>query len=86
MSEYIISGEQIVSERRKAYEAGIRNRDESIHNLVKLLDKRQERIKALESLVRDMYGAWCATVDDYYEQRIDGYYERMTELGIEVRK
>ena len=62
-----------------------RNRDESIHNLIKLLDKRQELIEALESLVRDMYGAWCATIDDYYEQRIDGYYERMTELGIEVR-
>lgn len=43
-----------MSERIQAYEAEKRSRDESIHNLIKLLDKRQARIKALESLVRDM--------------------------------
>ena len=46
--------------------------------------KQRERIKALESLVKDMYAEWCATVDDYYAGNIDGYYERMAELGIEV--
>lgn len=44
----------------------------------------EHRITALESLVRDMYGAWCATVDDCYARNVDGYYERMAELGIEV--
>lgn len=71
--------ERVIEEQRRL----VANRDESIHNLVKLLDTRQERIKALESLVRDMYRAWLATVDDYYAQSIDGYYERMAELGIE---
>lgn len=46
---------------------------------------RQERvIEDLGALVRDMYGEWCATVDDYYAQNVDAYYGRMAELGIEV--
>lgn len=56
----------------------IANRDESIHNLVKVLDKRQERIKALESLVRDMAPFVCE------DDGIEDIERRMAELGIEV--
>lgn len=70
----------------------IANRDESIHNLVKVLDKRQERIKALESLVLDWAMAPCAVCDPWDEhfacEHFDGHDctlgIRMSELGIEV--
>lgn len=42
------------------------------------------RVGLLESLVRDMFSEWCATVDDYYAGNLNRYYERMAELGIEV--
>lgn len=66
----------------------IANRDESIHNLVKLLDKRQERIKALESLVRDMRNLMATPAWDRGGWSTDGkcveFDTRMAELGLEV--
>ena len=59
----------------------IANRDESIHNLVKVLDKRQERIKALESLVMDMYES-MNTVSEVWAY--DTYAERIADIGLEV--
>lgn len=66
----------------------IANRDESIHNLVKVLDKRQERIKALESLVRDMRNLMATPAWDRGGWSTDGkcveFDTRMAELGIEM--
>lgn len=67
-------------------------RGESIHNLVKLLDERQERIKALESLVLDWAMAPCAVCDPWDEYFACEHFDgdgctlgiRMAELGIEV--
>ena len=88
--------ERVIEHKREL----IANRDESIRNLVKLLDKRQERIRALESLVRDMreymtggteYCLSCAVRDncdlDIYgdDCGMRGVFEsRMAELGLEV--
>ena len=62
--------------------------DGDLHVLVAQLKTENARMKQrngeLRALVRDMYSEWCATVDDYYAQAIDGYYERMAALGIEV--
>ena len=67
--------------------------DESLRKIARLeetngalcaeINRQERRIRELESLVRDMYAEWLATVDDYYAQSVDGYYERMAELGIE---
>ena len=45
-----------------------------------------ERIKALESLVRDMHGLLDETCDTYFEDDYHRICERMSELGIEVEK
>lgn len=43
-----------------------------------------EREKALEELVRDMYGQWDYSIDGYYRELLADYRKRMTELGLEV--
>lgn len=48
------------------------------------INRQERRIRQLEALVRDMYGEWCGTVDDYYSDAIFAYYDRMAALGIEV--
>lgn len=48
------------------------------------INRQERRIRQLEQLVRDMYGEWCGTVDDYYSWATAGYYVSMAELGIEV--
>ena len=66
----------------------IANRDESIHNLVKLLDKRQERVKALESLVRELWEDLVGLQGGYeelgYQTSLPEFSDRMRKLGIEV--
>ena len=60
----------------------ITNRDESIHNLVKVLDKRQERIKALESLLVDVWPyVWELRIPG---RRDEEFEERFDELGLEA--
>lgn len=60
----------------------ITNRDESIHNLVKVLDKRQERIKALESLLVDVWPyVWELRIPG---RRDEEFEARFKELGLEV--
>ena len=60
----------------------IANRDESIHNLVKVLDKRQERIKALESLLVDVWPyVWALRIPG---RRDEEFEARFKELGLEV--
>lgn len=60
----------------------IANRDESIHNLVKVLDKRQERIKALESLLLDVWPfVWELRIPG---RRDEEFKERFEELGLEA--
>ena len=69
--------ERVIEEQRRL----IANRDESIRNLTALFDVRQDRIRRLEALVRDMFGMLvCACEWDV----LDGIDERMRELGIEV--
>ena len=60
----------------------ITNRDESIHNLVKVLDKRQERIKALESLLVDVWPyVWELRIPGRRDEEFEARFE---ELGLEV--
>ena len=68
----------------------IANRDESIHNLVKVLDKRQERIKVLESLVMDWSKVPCMCTRCEFFKGVEDetnciLLDRMAELGLEIQ-
>jgi len=90
-------GDGNLRERCAELEHMVETRDESIRNLVKLLDKRQGRTEELEQLVRDMY---VELVKDTMYVKPDGtefrapwadeylapIEKRMAALGIEVDK
>lgn len=82
-------------ERCAELEHMVETRDESIRNLVKLLDKRQVRTEELEQLVISLYV--CATGGDCDDCPMNGAVavrgrdikcdeldERMREMGIEA--
>ncbi|MBQ9041456.1 MAG: hypothetical protein IJ111_01410 [Eggerthellaceae bacterium] len=96
---WMARGVEIARQRKriKELEHKVETRDESIRNLIGIMDKRQGRIKSLESLVRDMaefiflpggckgcpyYASTCKDAPGCVFK--DETFKRMEELGIEV--
>jgi len=87
-------GDGNLRERCAELEHMVETRDESIRNLVKLLDKRLDkrhgRIEELEQLVRDMWACYehasCAgcSMELRCKDPRGMFVERLHELGIEA--
>ena len=71
-----------VQKFRSKYEQRISKLEETNGALCAEINRQEKRIEELESFARDMFGEWCATVDDYYSDTIDKYLKRMKALGL----